>query len=232
MRKLIAVAAAAVVLAGCGPKPGFSVRQERVEIERTFNEEGVIKSEKVVGQNVIEGKFNWPTNGELALSRQETFQPDNKNREVLTAASWAVKASSDSTEAMVFGVNQTDRTAETVQVGLKTAGAVGTAGLSEAPDVISAVAQAVVGQESNADTSATLDSAKGILNDASSDSPDSADGSGEPDASDSAGTPAPADAAPVPSGDPAPAVSADDAVTTPTAEAPVPVIDTTPETTF
>jgi hypothetical protein len=235
MRKLIAVAVAAAVLGGCSlarsPKPGFKLGSDRAEIEREFHPDGTNKEEKVIGRNADSAAFDFPTNGTLRATRVRHFQPDNKGREVLVYENLAVEATASSTEAMAYGINQTDRAAETTQAGLNAAAAVASGGATEVASQLAGAAVVIANGTAEENTADTLGAALEGVADVNASVPEAAPA---PEASGASAATAPADAAAVPASDAAPAVSADDAVTTPAAEVTVPVIatETTPETTF
>lgn len=140
-------AGCAVVLTGCSlfksPTPGFKIYQHRPEIERQFGDNAQVTEEAIHDAYEWLAEFEWPTRGALVLVVEEYFQPGNKEREILVMRRFSVQASSNSTEGMLYGVNQSDNARDVAIGAANAAMAAASAGQTEVARILAEAARTV-----------------------------------------------------------------------------------------
>lgn len=119
------------------PKPSITF----VTYRAAQNTDGKGATETVPG-DTTKAVYVWQTDATGSLVMEELYQ-DNPDTELLKERRMEATLGGTTTDAMLYGINQTDKAAATVSVVSNTIGAIATAGASEVPALFAQGAAAI-----------------------------------------------------------------------------------------
>lgn len=164
---IAALALCMVLVTGCSlfapPKPQINFYNIRTVTENSYglNEQGeqYVKRERVREGDKVVFETQWPTDFTLALNSTEDYRPDIDEAEMLLRRLWQIEASGGSGEALLYGINQSDRAGEVAIGYANAAAAAATAGQTEVARTFAQAALALseaIGKKDTADKIAAI----------------------------------------------------------------------------